>query len=358
MSKLAALYGDSATLVSLKAKSFEVINRSIQGSFFDWDTKKIRSIAGGKEMADMMDCIDAAAIDYKDKMRQLENIESKTSRAMLRSDKSYIALKKRIRNPELISSQLRAQMREQSAKFGYNELERLVSGGFLDISTDDELSVGGDMAEAFIKRIFSIFDTQTLTYPLFDDDVANLVKLGIKDGLISPSQSEILRAKQITLPADFLSRLPNFSQASSKEVLDIRRALDKHLTRFRSVIIEYSEEIKSASWDKDFKFDVEIMYTRKVAPAILEIEEAIEENRISRQIFNNVLTKGAASGVFSFVVSNVDSFTDILGKTGASILGMSIGAAATIANDFQSQRAKTSKNGVYFLYEVKKRLRK
>ncbi|GAA5503075.1 hypothetical protein Dxin01_02824 [Deinococcus xinjiangensis] len=355
MAKLAALYGDSAILISLKAKTFSVMRESMQGSLLDWDIARMRHVAGG-EITQVFDQFDSLSQQFQDAMRQMQEIESKASRSVLRSDPNYLKLKHMMKNSAAITAQARGDLDKIFRQFKYDEIEKLTNAGFLSLGSDSELGIGSDMTEAFFNRIFDIFNKSALTYPLFDDDTAEIVRLGIKEGKIAPSQFEALRSKQISLPADFLSRLPNFSQASVKEILDIRKALARPLVRFRAAVIEYSGEIEDAAWDRNFSQDAEILYNKRVAPAILEIEEAIEDNSIRRHIFSNVLTKGAASGLFSLVVSNIDAFTDILGKSGGSLIGAGLGTTATIFSDYQSQNSKISRNGVYFLYKVKKRL--
>ncbi len=67
--------------------------------------------------------------------------------------------------------------------------------------------------------------------------------------------------------------------------LDIRQELERPLTRFRSAMIKFSSEIKSASWDLDFVSDADQVFRREVAPTILDIEEEISSSTIVLAIY-------------------------------------------------------------------------
>lgn len=122
------------------------------------------------------------------------------------------------------------------------------------------------------------------TYPLFDEDTSKLISAGINAGAIPISNSGVSRSKEVKLATDLLARLPVFPQATVKELLDIRRELESPLQRFRSAMINFSQGIETAAWDKDFPSDAELVFRRDVAPAILDIEEAVKTNRFLSEL--------------------------------------------------------------------------
>jgi hypothetical protein len=134
------------------------------------------------------------------------------------------------------------------------------------------------------------------TYPLFDQDTSELISAGISEGLIPVSGSAISRGKEIGLTADLISRLPVFPRATVKEILDIRSELQIPLLRFRAGMIRFSENIKNASWDKEFAVDAELVFRRDVVPAVLDIEAAVESNRFLSELALRLVEKPLATG--------------------------------------------------------------
>jgi hypothetical protein len=96
--------------------------------------------------------------------------------------------------------------------------------------------------------------------------------------VIPISESGLHRSKEVALAAHWLRRLPLFPQASIREVLDIRRELEKPLLRFRGAMIGFSEKIQDAPWDKDFSVEAERVFVQDVTPAILNLEEEVQSN--------------------------------------------------------------------------------
>ena len=56
------------------------------------------------------------------------------------------------------------------------------------------------------------------------------------------------------------------------------------MVRFRSKLLNYSEQIQSLPWDKDFASEYQILFDKEVAPEIIEIEEATKDNSFIKNI--------------------------------------------------------------------------
>ena len=134
----------------------------------------------------------------------------------------------------------------------------------------DSKNIGQDYFDIIANAIQSDH-----TYPLLDNPTGRLVDTAIKEGIIDVSEILVARARGVGLASDLLQNLPLFDNASVDEVISIRRELEKPLIRFRSSMIEFSDEINSATWDTDFPLECETIFNRKVRPAILEIEESV-----------------------------------------------------------------------------------
>jgi hypothetical protein len=126
-----------------------------------------------------------------------------------------------------------------------------------------------------------------MVYPLFDKDTGEMISAGLAQGLFPLSDEATRRGKEVGLAADLFAKLPLFEDASVKEILDIRRELERPLVRFRSAMIEYSESINNAQWDQDFPSDAERVFREKVAPAILDLEEQVRENKYLRELIKS-----------------------------------------------------------------------
>lgn len=195
------------------------------------------------------------------------------------------------------------------------------------------------------------------TYPLFDDSIRNEIRRRIEQGIIDPSELRINQAKQTRLATDLLKRLPVLDEVPIDELINIRNELERPLHRFRSGIIEYAEEIKSAAWGKDFQAEAEQLFIRRIGPAILEIEEAIE----TRSSFAGLVVKKASAatlasgGVLSMILDKVA----LLPSYAALALGGALTTTAILHEaykEWQKQEQEIEKNQLYFYYEVTERL--
>ncbi len=196
------------------------------------------------------------------------------------------------------------------------------------------------------------------TYPLFNDEIGNLVKLGIKENKLKVSKTSIARGKHSALAINLLERLPLFDEAEINEILDIKRELERPLKRFRSAMIKFSEDIKNASWDEDFSYDAEVVFMREIEPIILDIEDAVKSNNylanLTRKIISQPLTlpAGSALGLLMSPLSNLPALiTTSLG----------VGASASIIaydafREWKQNNLKTEQNNLFFYYKVKENL--
>lgn len=193
------------------------------------------------------------------------------------------------------------------------------------------------------------------TNPLFDQMSGDLLRTGVEAGVVSSSSSGIARGRHSGLASDLLRRLPLFEKATVQEILDIRRELENPLIRFRGAVIEMSEGIRSAAWDEDFPSDADMAFREAVEPAILEIEEAVQDNGS----LGSLLLKGVRPGDwvagFGVMMSTLAGLPDV-----ASILlgaGTTAGMTARGAyKEWRDDRANIESNHMFFYYETRERL--
>jgi hypothetical protein len=271
---------------------------------------------------------------------------------------------------------------------GIEELNSAIKNGFLELhsfkSTNTNDMVANFMAESIesaiaastgIKKrttsqddkiisefVEQVFDSVSNghTYPLFDEQTASLVQAGIKENKISVPEFGLDRGKQIGLVKHLFEYLPTFENATIDEILDIRKELDMPLTRFRRAIINFSQDIKSASWDKDFPPEADKIYYRDVAPALLEIDECVKSNKFLVTLLKTIAEKPAVlptGSLFSIAISQLSSLPNEI----AASLGVGIASASLIyeAYDQWSKNKKAiEQNLLYFYYGTNKRLSK
>lgn len=211
----------------------------------------------------------------------------------------------------------------------------------------------------FVEQVFDSV-SNGLTYPLFDEQTASLVKAGIRENKIPIPSLGLDHGKQIGLVKQLLEYLPTFENATIDEILDIRKELDKPLTRFRKAIINFSQDIKSAAWDRDFPPEVDKIYYRDVKPALLDIEESIKSNKFLLALLRKFAEKPAvlpAGSLFSMAISQFSSLPNEL----AVSLGVGTASAALIYeayDDWARKKQATEQNLLFFYYGTEKRLNK
>ena len=215
------------------------------------------------------------------------------------------------------------------------------------------------MLREFVESVCSTVSDGS-TYPLFDHQTGLLVKEQIQEHNFEPSESAFGRGKHAGLAGHLLARLPSFDQASIDEIFDIRRELDKPLTRFRSAMIKFSEQIRSASWDDDFTSDAETMFYRDVKPAILEIEENVKSNRYLTSLLRKLVDKPlilTPGSTVAFGLSQTSSLPDEI----AISIGASLSLLTVIYDTYKEWKQKKQtieRNTMYFYYQAGKKISK
>jgi len=209
----------------------------------------------------------------------------------------------------------------------------------------------------FVKEVFSSVSNSS-TYPLFDEQIASLVRAGIRENKIPVHEFGIDRGRQTGLVKHLFENLPAFEDATVSEILDVRSELDIPLTRFRKAIINFSQEIKSAAWDKDFSADAEKVYYRDVQPALLDVEESIKSNKFVTTLLRKFADKPAAlpaGSLFSMAISRFSSLPDEI----ALSLGIGVASASIIYEAYDewiNKKKAAEQNLLYFYYQTNKRL--
>jgi hypothetical protein len=211
-----------------------------------------------------------------------------------------------------------------------------------------------------IDQFISVFVTKLAgllakrgTYPLFDDHTGTLVRHGINEGLFTTSPVTRERGKQVAAASDFMSRLPAFSGATIREILDIRRELQSPLVRFRAAMIELGTLVESAAYEEAFPEEVDELFRAKVEPVLLEIEEQIQGSKYLRELIGEAVgdTKTLLTGVLAFGITQTADLPNLL--AGGAAATQIIASAAWKRH---TERRQTRQNELYFLYRTEELL--
>lgn len=243
------------------------------------------------------------------------------------------------------------KMAEEAGAAG---LIRALQSGLLELHPFNDWEGDG-----VVKEFWSVVSGAVLdgtTYPLFDQPTGDLVRAGIKEGIVEVSDAARARAQHSALAGHLLERLPLFDEATIDEILDVRRELDKPLVRFRSAMIKFSEDMKSAAWDADFQDDVATIFYRDVAPAILDIEEQVKSNKQLLPLANKLLGDLGTGTLVAILVSQAQ-VPDVL----AQALGVGVGGlrvAQNVRDTWKEKQSKVEQNQLFFYYRAGKLLKK
>jgi hypothetical protein len=193
------------------------------------------------------------------------------------------------------------KVREVLADAGVDELSQARQNGVIEIDRADSrdsvefladcvisAAQGGSShrnqtaSQAIIARFLdklSDYLSSGTDYLVLDEAIGRLVDAAVREGVVTPSAGPTKRSAEATGAAAFMSRLPSFPDASIDELLDIRQELSGPVTRFRSAMVTLAREFTAASWEPEFGGELHDAWVGTVAPAVLDIEEAVRARR-------------------------------------------------------------------------------
>ncbi len=198
------------------------------------------------------------------------------------------------------------------------------------------------------------------TFPLFDDETGNLVRVGVSEGSIAVTDVDTARGRNVALATYLFHRLPLFDRASVGEIIQIRSELANPLIRFRSAMFRFSEAMKTAAWDENFAKEAETVFYREVEPAVLEIEETINANKYLLELGRKLLDKPvlpASGSVLAFAVSQLSSFSALASIALAGTAYVTTAAFDAVLEQKETQEA-AERNFLFFYYKTGEKLSK
>jgi hypothetical protein len=238
----------------------------------------------------------------------------------------------------------------------------------IDLFNIEQSSSTDEYFEVYTQKFIEIISNELIeakTFPLFDENVGNLLNALFTEGNVKYSNAGIEKARHIGFVSDLFHRLPNFDEATVDEILDIRKELQTPLVRFRAAIMRYSSEIKHEPWNDEFCHEAEKIFYREIEPAVLEIEEECKNNKYIYRVINKTLQKPwlPLIGVF---VSSISTFPQLSEIGLATILdkGKIMTLLATTGKvlyeatkEWKEKLSEIKKNQMYFYYQTRKKIK-
>ena len=142
------------------------------------------------------------------------------------------------------------------------------------------------------------------------------------------------------------------------ELLDVRRQLARPLVRFRAALATLTADFESAAWDEGFAREVDDFYREQVAPAVLDVQEALDELGARPTLLRLASSERVAAVVAGLglaaaaAVAYGDLPTVVYGSSGAPVLA----AGTTEALHRRDAKRSAAQNSFYFLYAAERQL--
>jgi hypothetical protein len=213
-----------------------------------------------------------------------------------------------------------------------------------------------DMVDRLVEEVTVLLNDPT-AYPLFDRTVGAVASAGVREGTFDLHERTSRHSKQAGLAEGLFGCLPTFPQATVQQILALREEIATPRVRFRQAVSSLSADFSNESFDDDFGAEVQDAWIETVAPALLEIEEAIADSRLRRTLSKQLTTSNAAAGgllgvAASAVAEPGSNFAAVAGLTA----GATVAASAKAIWDAVSMRRNGCQNGFYLLHQTNEAL--
>jgi hypothetical protein len=168
------------------------------------------------------------------------------------------------------------------------------------------VDMSGDLFDGYLDALWGVLRDRH-HYPLFDEQIADLVNSSVQEGLVDATPRSRQRGRQVSAASGFLARLPTFPLATIDEVIDIRDELAQPLKRFRSEMVKVATDLNVDAFDPTFDEAAEQAWREQVEPALADLHDLVEEKRLPQQFGKAVKASGAigaAGGLITGVINH------------------------------------------------------
>lgn len=235
---------------------------------------------------------------------------------------------------------------EQLAEAGVASVLPAIEAGLLKLAPVDATA---DLFEAYLDALWALLRDPRY-FPLFDDRIADLVDAAVREGTLKPTPQMRSRGRQAGAATGFLARLPTFPLATMDEVVDIRAELDRPLVRFRAEMVNVAGTLGVDAFDPAFDEAAEEAWISKVRPALVELEELVEEKQLRTQ-FGAKLPGGGVVGAAGGLVTGIITHAPLIG-VGVAAGAAVIAAAATVGGERAKLEREIRQKPYYLLHQT------
>lgn len=257
---------------------------------------------------------------------------------------------------------------------GPSEINRIREKGYIKVYDykKDNFTLD-DLAGSYIGNLLQVAYDET-AFPLFDKITADVADSIIKRKKLSVTDIKPEVIRHAGVATNIIMTLPALEKAGIDELIDLKKDLSIPLINFRKAIYQFSEEIESMPWEKDFEYDCLKLYSTEVLPKIEEINELACETSVLRNMGKQVLQDEEIRKKLGFVAggiattitttSNLEGVVGVLEKLLHQSAGIGVTAAVAMtflqsANMYINAREKTNEakkniknNMMYFYYKL------
>jgi hypothetical protein len=184
---------------------------------------------------------------------------------------------------------------------GASELRRPMSAGLLRLvelsGTDTGLaaavqtaagsSAGAETFDgavwAWTERVIDLLQDESQRV-ILDPAAIDIVQSFVDSGLLNVSEAGAERSRAAHLGAGFIGRLPAFPEAPFDELLDLRSELAGPLARYRGAVVRMARSLTTSPFERAIHADADDLWTAAVAPALADIEDAMTEHGLVREL--------------------------------------------------------------------------
>lgn len=345
--KVAALYGDKITLISPMYQLYDAITVNINAK-----NNELAIVNSIIKLLPLCEMADSSFADKSTPIYDFKNIVASKSykkAPMIQKLETRKFLKQTY--DEVID-----KLNEILGADEISDINRLKRENRLTVQKFNNPNLGDDN---FINEyIFNVSDSMKHAYPLLDNRLGDLItnyRNIIQDGISPIERKNIITSG---LARKFMIELPAFDLASMDEIIDLRSELDRYLVRFRSAILTYSEEISVLPWDRDFDQNCEQVFIKHVEPAILELKEQVDDNKIYKNLFGSLLSNDMLKSLIGSIVISSATYITMNG-TDKTINPNILAVGAFGLSELTKAGYKTSeknkqikRNNLYFYYKA------
>lgn len=263
---------------------------------------------------------------------------------------------------DLDDAHIAAEVEMVLVEAGAQELPKAIAAGVVDIQPigghgDLSPSVTTIMLDEIADLLQSYVSTTARTFPLFDDGAGTMLRSMLSSGRVADPETS--RAQEAGIAGRLIAGVEAFPDADMDVILDVRERLRKPLVRFRSALSRATAEFSSAAWDQTFPREIDDYYRRQVDPALLDVQECLEELGVRQTLLRmtagkNALAMAAAAGAATLGLAAFGGIPVELPHLlyeGAGAAALASGGASE-ARDRGRVRAGAERNPFYFLYQA------